>query len=175
VLTEAEKRLDRWRQATSRDAGPPAGDVLAQVRRHLADDLDAPKALAAIDAWTELPLEADTADDEAPDLVARIADALARGAALASGRAVVAAAEVALELAGDRLSARLGQVGGVLGVLELADVLGDLAVLLRELVDAVLPGPGVLRQLPEGTLASSSSSTRRSSASVAFGDGGCAT
>jgi L-cysteine:1D-myo-inositol 2-amino-2-deoxy-alpha-D-glucopyranoside ligase len=76
VLTEAEKRLDRWRQATSRDAGPPAGDVLAQVRRHLADDLDAPKALAAIDAWTELPLETDTADDEAPDLVARTADAL---------------------------------------------------------------------------------------------------
>jgi L-cysteine:1D-myo-inositol 2-amino-2-deoxy-alpha-D-glucopyranoside ligase len=76
VLAEAEKRLDRWRQATSRETGPPAGGVLAQVRRHLADDLDAPKALAAVDAWTELPLDAAAADAEAPGLIARIADAL---------------------------------------------------------------------------------------------------
>ena len=64
----------------------------------------------------------------------------------AAGASVVAAAQVALELAGDRLAAGLGQVGGVLGLLELADVLADLAVLLGQLVDAVLPGPGVLGQ-----------------------------
>jgi L-cysteine:1D-myo-inositol 2-amino-2-deoxy-alpha-D-glucopyranoside ligase len=75
VLTEAEKRLDRWRQAVSRDAGAPAEGVLAQVRRHLADDLDAPRALAAIDAWTELPPVGGRAD-AAVDLVARTADAL---------------------------------------------------------------------------------------------------
>src|SRR3954447_15795943 len=67
----------------------------------------------------------------------------------AAAGAVVAAAQVALELASDRLAARLGQLGGVLGVLELADVLRDLGVLLGQLVDAVLPRPCVLRQVAE--------------------------
>ena len=58
-------------------------------------------------------------------------------------------AEVALELAGDRVAARLGQVGGVLLLLERAHVLGDLGVLGGQLVDAALPGPGLLGQLAE--------------------------
>jgi L-cysteine:1D-myo-inositol 2-amino-2-deoxy-alpha-D-glucopyranoside ligase len=35
---------------------PPAGDVLAEVRARLADDLDAPGALAAVDAWADAVL-----------------------------------------------------------------------------------------------------------------------
>jgi L-cysteine:1D-myo-inositol 2-amino-2-deoxy-alpha-D-glucopyranoside ligase len=70
VPLEAERRLDRWRAAVapaapapsssvSSSAGAPsqalaspaAEAVLAQVRERLADDLDAPGAVAAIDAW----------------------------------------------------------------------------------------------------------------------------
>ncbi|MGZ4612789.1 MAG: hypothetical protein ACXV1K_06400, partial [Kineosporiaceae bacterium] len=51
VLREAEQRLARWRAATTGDRGPAAEPVLAAVRERLADDLDAPGALAAVDAW----------------------------------------------------------------------------------------------------------------------------
>jgi L-cysteine:1D-myo-inositol 2-amino-2-deoxy-alpha-D-glucopyranoside ligase len=37
-------------------AGPPADPVLAAVRERLADDLDAPGALAAVDAWASSAL-----------------------------------------------------------------------------------------------------------------------
>ena len=58
-------------------------------------------------------------------------------------------AQVALELGRDRLAAGLGQLGGVLLLLERGDVLGDLGVLGGQLVDAALPGPGQLGQLAE--------------------------
>ena len=57
VLAEAQARLGRWRAAVARavPAGasvtPTAGAVLATVRARLADDLDAPGAVAAIDEW----------------------------------------------------------------------------------------------------------------------------
>src|SRR5215468_1500442 len=74
VLAEAESRLSRWRAATAPtapsdtpDAAPPAAvvpssgipaaeKVLRTVRERLADDLDAPGALAAIDAWADAVL-----------------------------------------------------------------------------------------------------------------------
>jgi L-cysteine:1D-myo-inositol 2-amino-2-deoxy-alpha-D-glucopyranoside ligase len=57
VLAEAEERLGRWRAAvrsalSAGTAFPPARPVLDKVRERLADDLDAPGALAAVDAWT---------------------------------------------------------------------------------------------------------------------------
>src|SRR4051794_15075624 len=58
-----------------------------------------------------------------------------------------ATAQVALELLGDGVAARLGQVGGVLGLLEALDVLGHLGVGRGQLVDAALPGVGVLVEL----------------------------
>src|SRR5690242_9057581 len=51
------------------------------------------------------------------------------------------AAQVALELLGDGVTAGLRQVGGVLGLLEALDVLGHLGVGRRQLVDAALPRP----------------------------------
>jgi len=57
VLAEAQARLGRWRAAVARavPAGasvtPTADAVLATVRARLADDLDAPGAVAAIDEW----------------------------------------------------------------------------------------------------------------------------
>ena len=57
------------------------------------------------------------------------------------------APEVALELAGDRVAARLGQVRRVLGLLQGPHVVGDLGVLLGELVHAALPGARLLGQV----------------------------
>lgn len=76
VLAQAQARLARWREATSLEAGPDAADALARVRRYLADDLDTPKALAALDGWTTDALEYGGHDVEAPRLVATAVDAL---------------------------------------------------------------------------------------------------
>jgi hypothetical protein len=61
----------------------------------------------------------------------------------------VAAAEIALELPGDGVAARFGQVGRVLGFLERPDVVRDLGVLLRQLVDTPFPRPGLLGQVAQ--------------------------
>jgi L-cysteine:1D-myo-inositol 2-amino-2-deoxy-alpha-D-glucopyranoside ligase len=85
VLTDGQTRVSRWRAATAADAtaaaartptsaspsAAPSPDipaaslslvaapaVLEQVRERLADDLDAPGALAAIDAWADAALSA---------------------------------------------------------------------------------------------------------------------
>ena len=50
-LDHAAERLDSWREAVRLDAGLNADEVLVQVRSALAHDLDAPTALAAVDAW----------------------------------------------------------------------------------------------------------------------------
>ncbi|MEP7160349.1 MAG: cysteine--1-D-myo-inosityl 2-amino-2-deoxy-alpha-D-glucopyranoside ligase [Dermatophilaceae bacterium] len=71
-LTGGLNRLARWREAASREAGPPADVTLKTVRDALADDLDTPRALAAIDTWAA----ADGTVPQAPALVADIADAL---------------------------------------------------------------------------------------------------
>jgi L-cysteine:1D-myo-inositol 2-amino-2-deoxy-alpha-D-glucopyranoside ligase len=76
VLDEAVTRLARWRQAVAGAAGPDGANVLARVRACLGEDADAPRALAAIDAWAEGALAGDTADAEAPDLVRTAVDAL---------------------------------------------------------------------------------------------------
>jgi L-cysteine:1D-myo-inositol 2-amino-2-deoxy-alpha-D-glucopyranoside ligase len=64
VLAGAERRLGRWRAAVAPAAAgaapeavtPAAGALLATVRERLADDLDAPGAVAAIDAWADAVL-----------------------------------------------------------------------------------------------------------------------
>src|SRR6201992_2327642 len=48
VLEDATARLQRWRTATALPAGPDAADLIARLRQYLADDLDTPKALAAL-------------------------------------------------------------------------------------------------------------------------------
>ncbi|QYC42858.1 L-cysteine:1D-myo-inositol 2-amino-2-deoxy-alpha-D-glucopyranoside ligase [Nonomuraea coxensis DSM 45129] len=76
LMAEAERRLATWRSAVARDSGPPAGDLLTRVRERLADDLDTPGALAAIDAWAADALAPGGADPAAPALVNDLADAL---------------------------------------------------------------------------------------------------
>jgi L-cysteine:1D-myo-inositol 2-amino-2-deoxy-alpha-D-glucopyranoside ligase len=75
-LAAAETRLGRWREAVTRPGGPAAGEVLDRVRRHLADDLDAPGALAAVDRWVAATLDGDRTDPGAPQLVGQAVDAL---------------------------------------------------------------------------------------------------
>ena len=66
-LAAAQARLDRWRAAVAAASAVPGAPatsatsgtgVLAAVRERLADDLDAPGALAAVDAWADAVLAA---------------------------------------------------------------------------------------------------------------------
>ncbi|GAA3113405.1 cysteine--1-D-myo-inosityl 2-amino-2-deoxy-alpha-D-glucopyranoside ligase [Planomonospora alba] len=75
-LASAEVRLARWRSAAGMEAGPEAGRVLDGVRARISDDLDAPGALAVIDAWAEQALSEGGTDPQAPALVRDVADAL---------------------------------------------------------------------------------------------------
>jgi L-cysteine:1D-myo-inositol 2-amino-2-deoxy-alpha-D-glucopyranoside ligase len=76
LLSAAQERLARWRRAVAQPAGPDAADVVARVRRYLADDLDTPKAFAALDGWVSDALEYGGHDRDAPALVRKAVDAL---------------------------------------------------------------------------------------------------
>jgi L-cysteine:1D-myo-inositol 2-amino-2-deoxy-alpha-D-glucopyranoside ligase len=76
LLVSAQDRLSRWREAVRLDAGLNADEVLVQMRAALAQDLDAPSALAAVDAWAGASTAIDSDDTEAPTLVARACEAL---------------------------------------------------------------------------------------------------
>ncbi|WP_432485005.1 cysteine--1-D-myo-inosityl 2-amino-2-deoxy-alpha-D-glucopyranoside ligase [Kineococcus esterisolvens] len=80
VLRQARERLDRWTRAVALPTGPDAAPVLAAVRERLADDLDAPGAVAAVDAWADAALAGTgthaAAGAAAPDLVRRTVGAL---------------------------------------------------------------------------------------------------
>ncbi|PXY30474.1 cysteine--1-D-myo-inosityl 2-amino-2-deoxy-alpha-D-glucopyranoside ligase [Prauserella coralliicola] len=76
LLDEARERLARWREAVSLEAGPAVEDTVARLRDHLADDLDTPKALAAVDAWVTEALGRRGTDAEAPARLRAAVDAL---------------------------------------------------------------------------------------------------
>jgi L-cysteine:1D-myo-inositol 2-amino-2-deoxy-alpha-D-glucopyranoside ligase len=75
-LTEAERRLDRWRAALSREGGPDAGPTVQEIRGCLADDLGTPGALAAVDRWAGHQLAEGGDVVGAPGVLARGLDAL---------------------------------------------------------------------------------------------------
>ena len=75
-LPAATARAERWRAALALGAGPDAAPVLATVRAHLADDLDSPAALAAVDAWADTALAEGGSDTGAPALVRATVDTL---------------------------------------------------------------------------------------------------
>ncbi|HZA03866.1 MAG TPA: cysteine--1-D-myo-inosityl 2-amino-2-deoxy-alpha-D-glucopyranoside ligase [Propionibacteriaceae bacterium] len=75
-LVAAQDRLSRWREAAHQNTGVNAAEVVTQMRAALALDLDAPTALAAVDAWAGASTAMDTDDTEAPGLVRRACDAL---------------------------------------------------------------------------------------------------
>jgi L-cysteine:1D-myo-inositol 2-amino-2-deoxy-alpha-D-glucopyranoside ligase len=65
-------RLAAWRAGVARPTGPDGAVLLAAVRDALADDLDTPAALAAVDAWCAFNGD----DPQAPALVRDTVDAL---------------------------------------------------------------------------------------------------
>jgi L-cysteine:1D-myo-inositol 2-amino-2-deoxy-alpha-D-glucopyranoside ligase len=75
-LEQAEKRLETWRAAVSVNTGPAADATLQRVRELLADDLDTPGALSAVDRWAKECLARGGDDAAAPGIVARLLDAL---------------------------------------------------------------------------------------------------
>ncbi|MGZ4524355.1 MAG: cysteine--1-D-myo-inosityl 2-amino-2-deoxy-alpha-D-glucopyranoside ligase [Mycobacteriaceae bacterium] len=76
VLEDATVRLRRWREAVALDAAPDATDTIARVRQYLADDLDTPRALSAVDAWATQALQRRGSDTAAPAALADTVDAL---------------------------------------------------------------------------------------------------
>ncbi|WP_134739210.1 cysteine--1-D-myo-inosityl 2-amino-2-deoxy-alpha-D-glucopyranoside ligase [Nocardioides sp. 503] len=78
-LWESVDTVTSWRKALSLGAGAPAAPVVAEVLAALADDLDAPRATAAIDAWAAATLGtdglADTSDPDAAVTLLAVLDA----------------------------------------------------------------------------------------------------
>ncbi|WP_435743855.1 cysteine--1-D-myo-inosityl 2-amino-2-deoxy-alpha-D-glucopyranoside ligase [Nocardioides sp. SYSU DS0663] len=78
-LWDAVDALADWRRALSLGAGAPAGPVVAEVLTALADDLDAPRAVAAVDGWVRATLGtdglADTTDPDAAVTMLALLDA----------------------------------------------------------------------------------------------------
>jgi L-cysteine:1D-myo-inositol 2-amino-2-deoxy-alpha-D-glucopyranoside ligase len=86
VLEQAQQRLATWRAGLSGNGGPPAGSTIERIRECLANDLDAPGALDAVDEWVLQSLQGpaslastqagDGFELGAPGLVGRALDAL---------------------------------------------------------------------------------------------------
>jgi L-cysteine:1D-myo-inositol 2-amino-2-deoxy-alpha-D-glucopyranoside ligase len=73
ILAQGRDRLARWTEAITW-GGPDARDVVTEVRARLADDLDAPGALAVVDAWAES--DGPVVDDSAEAVAAVVQDSL---------------------------------------------------------------------------------------------------
>jgi len=64
-FAEAKARLRTWRDALQAAPAGSAGPLVAEVRAALSDDLNAPRALAAVDAWAAAALADGTTDGAA--------------------------------------------------------------------------------------------------------------
>ncbi|HVV29259.1 MAG TPA: cysteine--1-D-myo-inosityl 2-amino-2-deoxy-alpha-D-glucopyranoside ligase [Mycobacteriales bacterium] len=75
-LTVAAERVTSWRRAVDAATGPSAEPLLREVRAALADDLDSPRALRAVDRWVDETARHRGRDTGAPRLVRDLVDAL---------------------------------------------------------------------------------------------------
>jgi L-cysteine:1D-myo-inositol 2-amino-2-deoxy-alpha-D-glucopyranoside ligase len=75
-LLEAQQRLETWREALSGNGGPVADQTVDDIRAALADDLDSPRALEAVDRWASQSLSRGGDDPGAPGVLGRALDAL---------------------------------------------------------------------------------------------------
>ncbi|ADG78751.1 L-cysteine:1D-myo-inositol 2-amino-2-deoxy-alpha-D-glucopyranoside ligase OS=Tsukamurella paurometabola(strain ATCC 8368 / DSM / CCUG 35730 / CIP 100753/ JCM 10117 / KCTC 9821 / NBRC 16120 / NCIMB 702349 / NCTC 13040)OX=521096 GN=mshC PE=3 SV=1 [Tsukamurella paurometabola] len=76
VLARAQARLDLWRNAFAAASSPDGAELVGRLRRYLADDLDTPKALSALDAWAHRAVTSGGPDPDGPSTVATAVDAL---------------------------------------------------------------------------------------------------
>ncbi|MCM0618968.1 cysteine--1-D-myo-inosityl 2-amino-2-deoxy-alpha-D-glucopyranoside ligase [Nocardioides bruguierae] len=74
-LVRSLEQVDIWRRALALGAGAPTAPVVTGVLDALADDLDAPRAVALVDAWAEATLAGDTTDGDAAAVLAPVLDA----------------------------------------------------------------------------------------------------
>ncbi|RRD06559.1 cysteine--1-D-myo-inosityl 2-amino-2-deoxy-alpha-D-glucopyranoside ligase [Arachnia propionica] len=75
-LERAEQRLALWRSVLNNGTGLPVHETIAEVRSALRDDLDAPRALAAVDTWAAASLAVEGDDPEGIEHLAEAVDAL---------------------------------------------------------------------------------------------------
>ncbi|MGM1059144.1 cysteine--1-D-myo-inosityl 2-amino-2-deoxy-alpha-D-glucopyranoside ligase [Saccharothrix sp. Mg75] len=76
LLASAEARLATWRRAAALATGPSAQGTVARLRDHLGDDLDTPRALAALDGWAAEALSSGGPDATGPTLFRAAVDSL---------------------------------------------------------------------------------------------------
>ena len=76
TLTAANERANLWRAALSGNSAPDATATIDQVRLAIATDLDAPAALAAVDAWAAEALESEGSHPTAAGELSRALDAV---------------------------------------------------------------------------------------------------
>ncbi len=78
-LFDALDTLGDWRRAVALGAGAPAAPVVGEVLEAIADDLDAPRAVAAVESWVAATLGvdglADTSDPDAAVAIIAVVDA----------------------------------------------------------------------------------------------------
>ncbi|MFD1376214.1 cysteine--1-D-myo-inosityl 2-amino-2-deoxy-alpha-D-glucopyranoside ligase [Glutamicibacter sp. NPDC090743] len=55
LLAAAQQRVAAWRQALATTSNEDAAKVVESIRKHMADDIDAPSALEALDRWAAQP------------------------------------------------------------------------------------------------------------------------
>ncbi|MGH3429333.1 MAG: cysteine--1-D-myo-inosityl 2-amino-2-deoxy-alpha-D-glucopyranoside ligase, partial [Mycobacteriales bacterium] len=78
-LALAEQRLGRWRKAVASPGAAYAdpAPLLAELRSRLADDLDTPGALEAVDLWADAVMAAPATGDDRVDVsIADVIEAL---------------------------------------------------------------------------------------------------
>ena len=75
-LEAAQQRLGTWRAAVGSAEAPDARDLVQDLREALANDLDAPQALRAVDRWAAQAGAGAGSDATAPTAVASAVDAL---------------------------------------------------------------------------------------------------
>jgi L-cysteine:1D-myo-inositol 2-amino-2-deoxy-alpha-D-glucopyranoside ligase len=80
LLFDAVDTVAQWRKALVLGRGAPAHPVVTEVLAALADDLDAPRAVAAVQAWVDATLGvvghmAETSDPQAAETVGVLLDA----------------------------------------------------------------------------------------------------
>ena len=80
LLFDAVDTVAQWRKALVLGRGAPAAPVVTEVLAAIADDLDAPRAVAAVQAWVDATLGgaghlADTSDPQAAETVGVLLDA----------------------------------------------------------------------------------------------------
>ncbi|GGC58343.1 cysteine--1-D-myo-inosityl 2-amino-2-deoxy-alpha-D-glucopyranoside ligase [Hoyosella rhizosphaerae] len=76
VLADADHRLSLWREAVRQASAPDATDVISRVRQHLADDVNTPHVLTAVDFWAREAVDRGGASTSAGVEVAAAVDAL---------------------------------------------------------------------------------------------------